>query len=50
LKFQDKAGNNMGEHDGEAHETGHLEEIVSPHQVNDERHTTPLIRRLTNLK
>jgi hypothetical protein len=45
LEIQDKAGNNMGEHHGEAHERNHLEKFVSQLQVNDERHSCPLIRR-----
>jgi hypothetical protein len=50
LEVQDKAGNNMGEHHGEAHERNHLEKSVSQHQVNDERHSCPLISRLSNLE
>jgi hypothetical protein len=50
LEVQDNAGNNMGEHHDEAHEKNHVEESVSQHQVNDERHSCPLIRRLSNLE
>jgi hypothetical protein len=50
LEFQDKAGSNMGKHHGEAHERNHLENFVSQHQVDDERNSSPLIRRLSNLE
>jgi hypothetical protein len=40
----------MGEHHGEAHERNHIEGSVSQHQVYDEGHSCPLIRRLSNLE